>query len=584
MFEFGPCRLDVAERALHNEGAPTIQFTGRPLELLLYMLERPGKLLTKQELMDAVWSNVIVGENSLNQAVSALRRALGERRFIETVPGVGYRFVADVQLRGGVERREGAETPSIAVLPFYDLSAECDQAYFADGIAEEILTRLAGIAGLRVIGRTSSFMFRGSGENARTIGARLGAARLLTGSVRSQGTRIRVTVQIIDAANETQIWSERIEGARDDLFAIQDKVAATAVAAVAEAVGAELPEARAFLGGTRSAEAYDLYLRARAAARRMSAPDMVRAMELHREALTLDASFAPAWLGLATSSRGAMLFAPARAAEAARTLAESVTQALVHAPDHWASHVAAVWHLVIARDWHGADRALARADALAPGQPVDLVFAHAMFDAQVGRIGTACAQYRRFVRDDPLSLLASNLLQGHLLIAGYHAEAEAAYRRGRDLSGSRDVPEHTALHRAWELGDEQLIEERFALYLANQTVPIPAFHRAYEVRHDPGAVRAILRAAMAESWAQAGLPMSALAWWLAHYGDTEAALAAATRAQLELSGAAVSWLWYPCMKEVRRLPQFAALMRRLGLIAYWRASGDCGDMGDDAWQ
>src|SRR5690606_15503056 len=142
------------------------------------------------------------------------------------------------------------------------------------------------------------------------------------------GDRIRVTAQIVDSAKETQIWSARFEGARGDLFALQDDVAATAVAAVADAVGAELPEARAFLGGTRSAEAYDFYLRARAVTRRMSAPDMVRAVELYREALALDASFAPAWLGLATSSRGAMLFAPAHAAEAARTLAESVAEAL----------------------------------------------------------------------------------------------------------------------------------------------------------------------------------------------------------------------------------------------------------------
>src|SRR5690606_18100471 len=117
--------------------------------------ERPGRLLTKQELMDAVWSNVIVGENSLNQAVSALRRALGERRFIETVSGVGYRFVADVRLRVGNDLPEGTEAPSIAVLPFDELSAERDETHFAAGIAEEILTRLAGIAGLRVIGRTS---------------------------------------------------------------------------------------------------------------------------------------------------------------------------------------------------------------------------------------------------------------------------------------------------------------------------------------------------------------------------------------------------------------------------------------------
>src|SRR5262249_49565255 len=150
------------------------------------------------------------------------------------------------------------------------------------------------------------------------------------------------------------------------------------------------------------------------------------------------------------------------------------------------------------------------------------------------------------------------------------------YRRSRDLAGARDATEHTALQRAWEVGDERLIEERFTLYLANQTAPAPALNRVYEVRRDREASLAILRAATREPSAQAGAPMSILAWWLAQYGAPEAALAAATRAQHDLIGAPVSWLWLPCMKEVRRLPGFKTLVRRLGLPDYWRATGDWG--------
>jgi TolB-like protein len=583
VFEFGQCRLDVGERMLYVEGKPALRLSGRPLGVLIYLLERPGRLLAKRELIDAVWTQVVVGENSLNQAISSLRRAIGDTASIENVPGVGYRFVAEVCLVETGARPKAAQVPSVAVLPFDNLSADKDLSYLADGIVEEVLNRLARVAGLRVIGRTSSVLIRESRESSRTIGARLGATYLLTGCIQQQGDRIRTITQLIDPSNETQIWSGRIEGARSDLFDLQDETAMAALAAVADVIGAQLPEARARLGGTSSAEAYDLYLRARAMMQRMSAPGTSRAMELSKEALALDPAFADAWLELARSSRGLMIFVPAHAAEAARSLAQSVAEALVRAPDHWATHVAAVWERVMARDWHGAERALARADALAPGQPVDLVFAHAMFYAQVGRIELACDYYRKFVRDDPLSALASNLLQSHLLLNGCHDEAEAEYRRGRDLSGSRDVPEHTALQRAWELGDDQLIEERFPLYLASQTVPIPAFHELYEVRHDHAAARAILRSATNAPWAQqAAMPMSALAWWLGHYGDHKGALAAATRAQTELRGAAVSWLWFPSLKNMRRLPEFSQLLRRLGLVDYWQASGDWGEMGREA--
>src|SRR5262245_35314906 len=154
------------------------------------MVERPGRLLEKTALLDAVWKGAVVEENTLSRTISTLRQLLSEgaggKSYIETVSGVGYRFVQPVSVTAA--RAPAAEIkphePSVAVLPFEDLSRERDQGYFADGIAEEILARLAGVKGLRLIAKTSSFRFRDRGESAAAIGQALGVDYLLGGAVR----------------------------------------------------------------------------------------------------------------------------------------------------------------------------------------------------------------------------------------------------------------------------------------------------------------------------------------------------------------------------------------------------------------
>lgn len=161
--------------------------------------------------------------------------------------------------------------------------------------------------------------------------------------------------------------------------------------------------------------------------------------------------------------------------------------------------------------------------------------------------------------------------------AGRDAESEEEYRRSLDLPGIRDPAEHTALQRAWQSKDASLIERRFARYLEHQSVSVPALHRVYPVRERKAEVLKILVAAAHEGTTQAPLPQMIVAWWLAHYGDTNHALECAMRAQLEFDGAFSNWLWFPVFAPVRRHPGFKQLLWKLGLPDFWRVTGDWGD-------
>src|SRR5215475_4936860 len=202
VYEFGDFRLLAAERRLttRKDGRP-IELTQKALDTLHFLLQHPGELLDKSTLIAAVWPNVVVEENNLNQVVSALRRALGDgsggRRFIVTVPGRGYQFVAQVsEVNEGVPsttsapRAVSADGPSIAVLPFASLSADPERDYFGDGIAEELIHLLARTPGLKVPARTSSFAYKGRNIDVRKIAADLSVGTVVEGSVRSAGERI----------------------------------------------------------------------------------------------------------------------------------------------------------------------------------------------------------------------------------------------------------------------------------------------------------------------------------------------------------------------------------------------------------
>jgi len=198
------------------------------------------RLLDKSTLIAAVWPNVVVEENNLNQVISALRRALGDgsggRRFIITVPGRGYQFVAPVrEVRDAISSHPptvhapAGDRASIAVLPFASLSSDPEKDYFGDGIAEELIHLLARVPGLKVPARTSSFAYKGRNVDVRQIARELGVGMLLEGSVRSAGDSIRVTAQLINAESGYHIWSQTFDRRFADVFKLQDELAGAIV-------------------------------------------------------------------------------------------------------------------------------------------------------------------------------------------------------------------------------------------------------------------------------------------------------------------------------------------------------------------
>lgn len=294
-YEFSGFCIDIQKRLLSAGGdGRLVPLSPKVFETLLYFVERRGELLDKATLMKAVWPNVIVEENSLNQNISVIRRALGEtpgqHKFIVTEPGRGYRFVADVRVvaapssnagpRGGRIESNGAGAPaepapaaasmqrnSIAVLPFANLTGDPAKEYFSDGMSEELLHRLARIPGLKVPSRTSSFAYKGRNMDVRQIARDLDVGVVLEGSVRSAGERIRVAAQLIDGGNGFHLWSQNYDRDFGDLFALQDELAHAIVSALRITLDGR---ADASGGGgsalheppTRDLEAYRLYLQA----------------------------------------------------------------------------------------------------------------------------------------------------------------------------------------------------------------------------------------------------------------------------------------------------------------------------------
>src|SRR5438094_7309116 len=236
-------------------------------------------------------------------------KPLGDRSLKGVGPtGLYVATVEDSGLRSPQRIPQGNESKeetkkgirSLGVLPFADLSAERDQEYFGDGIAEEILNALAKVGALYVAARTSCFAFRGTTVDVREIGRRLGVEALLEGSIRKAGNRVRITVQLIDALNGYHLWSERFDREIEDIFAIQDEIARSVI----DALGLSLTqrEERRFLkASTKNVEAYEFYLRARKLFQQWTRQSIELAREMFERAIELDPHFAAAWAGLATA-------------------------------------------------------------------------------------------------------------------------------------------------------------------------------------------------------------------------------------------------------------------------------------------
>ncbi|MEO7223691.1 MAG: winged helix-turn-helix domain-containing protein [Devosia sp.] len=298
MTSFGP--FSVTDETLYRDGKP-IAIGQRALALLEALAIADGPV-DKATLMAAAWPGTIVEEGNLTVQIAALRKALGTRpdgqEWIVTVPRVGYRL-----LRGDVVGRQpgqGVRIPSVAVLPFQNLSGDPEQEYFADGIVEDIITALSRFKNFAVLSRNSSFVYKGRAVDARVAAVELGARYLLEGSVRRSGDRLRITAQLIDGASGAHLWAHSYDGTVYDVFETQDRITESVVVTIVPKMASE-EVARASRERPESIEAYDLYLRGLSLFGQMRPEASAAGIELLERALAIESTFAPSLARLATA-------------------------------------------------------------------------------------------------------------------------------------------------------------------------------------------------------------------------------------------------------------------------------------------
>ena len=318
VFRFEGFTLDLTRRSL-RAGDRVIELRPKSFDVLAYLVERAGRPAGKDEIIQAVWPDVTVTEESLTRCVSDIRLALddGAQRIIKTLPRRGYVLAAPADpgdtaifvahAGGGAEKKSTAtlalpDRPSIAVLPLDNASGDKEQDYFSDGITEDIITELSRFSDLFVIAHNSSLQYKGKAVDVRQVGRELGVHYVSQGSIRRGGDRVRISVQLIDAVTGIHRWAERYERQLGDVFAVQDEVARTIVAILAAHVNKAEIE-RTLNKPPEAWQAYDYYLRAVGAHASFfssyKAAELYEVRRLLEKSIAIDPSYARAYARLA---------------------------------------------------------------------------------------------------------------------------------------------------------------------------------------------------------------------------------------------------------------------------------------------
>jgi len=490
-YAFDQFVLDPQRREL-TRGSEPVAVGPQVFDLLLYLVRNREHVVSKDDLLDAVWEGRIVSESTLTSHINAARRAIGdngrEQHLIRTIARKGFRFVGDVREEqpaaglscagsGDASQQQPSahvlalpDKPSIAALPFLNLSGEIEQEYFTDGIVEDIISALSRIRWLFVIARNSSFTYKGGAVDVTQVGRELGVRYVLEGSVRKSADRLRITGQLIDATTGAHIWAERFESTIHDIFEVQDRITASVVGAIAPQLErAEIERAKR--KPTESLNAYDYYLRAMWCFHRGTREATADALPLFHKAIQLDPDFASAY-GMAAwchfwrkindwmEDRDRDAPEAVRLASQALELGKDDAVALTrgaHALAHFGGdfdhclalidralvldpNLAAAWFLGgYLRLWHGEpDEAIERfahAMRLSPLDPemYRMQAGMAMSHLLAGRFDDASTWAEKAFRELPSFLMVVAVIAASHALAGRTGEAERAMRHLREL-------------------------------------------------------------------------------------------------------------------------------------------------------
>jgi TolB-like protein len=360
---FGDSRIDLARGELSREGAP-VAVEPQVLDLIVFLASNPGRVVSRDEIIAGVWNGRIVSDSAISTRINAARAALGDdgtlQRVIRTVPRRGYLFAQEVTAEaaaGPAARPALPEKPSVAVLPFQNMSGDPEQAYFSDGITDDIITDLSRYSELFVIARHSSFAYRDDSLAPAEIARNLGVRYIAEGSVRRAGNRVRVTARLIDPRAGNELWAERFDRDVTDIFAVQDEITAVIVNMLAGQI-ARQHYLRVLAKGPDAIDAYDHALKAMELALKVAHGPNAEARDEALKAIAITPGFARAHaiLALTYVNEGNNLLGADPSDSFARAFRAASAAVEADARDPWAHAM-----LGIAELWQRApvDRALA---------------------------------------------------------------------------------------------------------------------------------------------------------------------------------------------------------------------------------
>ncbi len=454
-----------------------------------------------------------------------------------------------------------AATPSIAVLPFADLSPGRDQEYFSDGLSEELINVLSNIRGLRVVSRTSAFFFKGKDVDLATVAQKLNVAMVLEGSVRKAGNRLRITAQLIEVGTDSHLWSQTYDRELRDIFAIQEEIALSVVKALRPTLLGDEAVVQVAKRRVTDPEAHRLSLLARHLIDRGTREDTANAIGYLKEALVRDPESALAWadLGWAYAREADKGWSPVT--EGYGRAREAVARALALEPDLPEGHARIGWiRTVYDWDFRAAEESYAHALELSPGNGEALRGAAALA-VTLGNLEEAIGLSRRALEQDPLSALAYENLGAMLLAAERFAEAEAVFRRVLELSPQR-VGLRGRLSRdllSQGRGEEALADAlREPAELARLTALAIVYHGLGQGAKSDAALRELIEKNSDDSAYQIAEVYGAR-------GEVDRAFEWLERARAQRDGG----LWYAKVsQDLRSLhddPRWAEFLRKLGL-------------------
>jgi TolB-like protein len=570
------------------------------MDVLMLLIEVAPGVVSIEQLLQSVWRNTVVGDGVVHQAVSHLRRALHDDprqpRCIETIPRRGYRLIAGI-VPG--PRRAGAAVggmlsqlepttqfvPLLAVLPFDNLSNDPAFEFFSDGVSEEILQTVARASGIRVIGRSSSFQFRGHDKAAQRVATELGCSHVLDGSVRRSGDRVRVSAQLVECGHQTMIWSERFDHDLADVFVLQDQVAE----AVASALRITFSPSTEL--GPIDPVAYDHYLKARASNSQWLGGNDPALLE---RAVDRVPTFARAWAALSVSRAIEAHIDPdaVRSAHPRELAIQAANSALRLDPACGAAYVALSIVKPVCGHFAERDALIAAALEVAPTDPAALFWA-GRWSWTVGRLQDFRGHMARCYEVDPLWPQGVHHYATALWVVGLIDDAKALW----DQALAR-WPHLYYLHTAqlgfacvagdWTRVDallESLRESGLHTADTERSVRNTEILRAWDAEKEQR-----LRERLSTQLERTGTISLRLLSLACHMGLTDEAYALAERARFDhlfVPGGSVRpgdfglhHLFSPGSRALRTDPRFASLCARLGLCDYWVATGrwpDCGD-------